>query len=328
MGNEQSSCGCVRDDLKKDERVIGVALSNQSSKDIVAIRAMRDQVQLGHEIEKASEAGTHPASKLSQDTHKGAQSEAVSSLNNRSKNRPPDLVIRTKSEEEIGSKDSKREKIKTVSITDVGIYEGEVTTVGGNPGVPHGRGKLKLKNGDFYEGAFENGGFQGQGRMLAADGCEYLGSWQGNARHGKGIEKWPNGNWFEGEFEEDKKEGYGRFVWADGSSFEGNFKQGEYEGFGIYRWANDKTYEGDWKAGKMHGKGKLTYKNGDSYEGQFFKGKKHGKGIFKWAADGSYYDGEWNNNHPHGVGFVGKDNQSKKKAMYEDGKHVLWLDQE
>ena len=120
----------------------------------------------------------------------------------------------------------------------------------------------------------------------------------------------------------------GHFQWVDGNQFEGGFKNGEYDGFGIYKWKNDKTYEGDWKEGKMHGKGKLVYANGDSYEGKFFKGKKHGKGIFKWAADGSYYDGEWNNNHPHGVGFVGKDNKSKRKAMYEDGKNILWLDKE
>ena len=120
----------------------------------------------------------------------------------------------------------------------------------------------------------------------------------------------------------------GRFDWADGSYYEGNFNNGEYNGFGVYKWQNDKFYEGDWKEGKMHGRGKLSYTNGDWYEGSFYKGKKHGKGIFKWAKDGSYYDGEWNNNNPHGIGFVGKDNQSKKKAMYEDGKNIAWLDQE
>lgn len=120
----------------------------------------------------------------------------------------------------------------------------------------------------------------------------------------------------------------GRFQWTDGSYFEGAFKKGEYDGFGVYKWNKDKIYEGDWKEGKMHGRGKLSYTNGDCYEGQFYKGKKHGKGIFKWAQQGTYYDGEWNNNQPHGVGFVGKDNQSKRKAMYEDGKHIMWLDQE
>lgn len=78
----------------------------------------------------------------------------------------------------------------------------------------------------------------------------------------------------------------------------------------------------------MHGKGKMSYKNGDNYEGTFYKGKKHGKGYFKWAKEGSYYDGEWNNNHPHGVGYVGKDSQARRKALYEDGKHISWVDAE
>lgn len=134
-------------------------------------------------------------------------SEATSNFNARLKNRPPELIIRTKSEEELGSKESKREqKVKTVSITDVGVYEGECT----GSSVPHGKGKLKLKNGDFYEGDFENGCFKGSGRMLAANGCEYIGEWDSNCRHGKGKETWPNGNWFEGEFILDKKQGYGK----------------------------------------------------------------------------------------------------------------------
>jgi len=120
----------------------------------------------------------------------------------------------------------------------------------------------------------------------------------------------------------------GRFEFADGSYYDGNFKLGEYDGFGIYCWYNEKMYEGDWKEGKMHGKGKITYSNGDYYEGYFYRGKKHGKGIFKWAKDGTYYDGEWNNNMPHGIGYVGKDAQTRRRAMYEDGEKVAWLDQD
>lgn len=78
----------------------------------------------------------------------------------------------------------------------------------------------------------------------------------------------------------------------------------------------------------MNGKGKVQYANGDFYEGAFFKGKKHGKGIFRWAKDHSYYDGEWNNNVPHGIGYVGKDNQGRRKAMYENGQNIAWLDRE
>lgn len=78
----------------------------------------------------------------------------------------------------------------------------------------------------------------------------------------------------------------------------------------------------------MHGRGQLSYANGDVYEGQFYKGKKHGKGVFRWAKEAAIYDGEWNNNNPHGIGYVSSGNKTKKRALYEDGKLVSWLDQE
>lgn len=120
----------------------------------------------------------------------------------------------------------------------------------------------------------------------------------------------------------------GRLDWTDGSYFEGQFRSGDFEGFGILHKPNDQTYEGDWKEGKRHGQGKLLLANGDIYQGSFHRGKKHGKGVFKWASDTSYYDGEWYNNMPHGIGFIGKDSSSKRKAMYESGQCVAFLDRD
>lgn len=120
----------------------------------------------------------------------------------------------------------------------------------------------------------------------------------------------------------------GVFTLPGGDSYEGHFVQGSFEGFGIYVWTGDKKYVGDWKDGKMHGKGRLDYNNGDFFDGFFHKGKKYGKGTYKWAKDNSYYEGEWTNNVPHGIGYVGKENQPRRKAMYENGVNVTWLDHE
>lgn len=222
-----------------------------------------------------------------------------------------------------GEKNSDEKNLlhKVINFTDIGIFEGLC-----NKNIPHGPGKLKLKNGDFFEGEFVAGQFHGQGRMITSDGCEYNGRWQENCRNGKGTERWANGDFYEGDFKGDKKDGYGKFLWSNGCSYEGSFRNGEFEGFGIYKWQNEKTYEGDWKEGKMNGKGTMTYANGDSFEGNFHKGKKHGKGLFKWAAEGNYYDGEWNNNVPHGIGYVGSESVSRRKAMFENGANVLWMD--
>lgn len=134
--------------------------------------------------------------------------QSVSCFNQKSKTSGKELGPRTKSEEDKLRETDRREAqplSKAVSITDVGVYEGSYS----KNNIPHGHGKLKLKNGDFYEGHFQNGCFDGEGRMVSSDGCEYLGTWKDNCREGKGKETWPNGNTFTGEFQADKKHGYG-----------------------------------------------------------------------------------------------------------------------
>lgn len=143
------------------------------------------------------------------DSKPSMQCASESGFNQKAKSRLGE-GMRTKSEEEFNSRDLQRRdqggKIKLVNITDIGVYEGNCN----KNNIPHGYGKLKLKNGDFYEGDFELGCFSGEGRMLTADGCEYRGFWQNNCRNGKGKETWTNGNKFTGEFMADKKHGYGK----------------------------------------------------------------------------------------------------------------------
>lgn len=114
----------------------------------------------------------------------------------------------TKSEEDYLKDSLKKDgSVKVLNIPDVGLYEGHFLK-----GMPHGDGKLKLKNGDTYEGQFQNGLFQGQGKMITADGCEYEGQWLASQRDGQGEEKWPNGNIYVGGFKEDRKDGYGKIM--------------------------------------------------------------------------------------------------------------------
>ena len=59
-----------------------------------------------------------------------------------------DAVSRVKSEKDLFTDQTKKENgTKVLSIPELGLYEGHTVN-----SIPHGEGKLKLKNGDYYDG--------------------------------------------------------------------------------------------------------------------------------------------------------------------------------
>ena len=92
---------------------------------------------------------------------------------------------------------------------DNAVFEGEVD----GEGKPSGRGKLTLANGDFYEGEFSAGCFEGLGVLnKQSEGAVYRGQFSKNLRHGEGVQTWRDGRKYEGCFRGDKREGYGALV--------------------------------------------------------------------------------------------------------------------
>ncbi len=72
---------------------------------------------------------------------------------------------------------------------------------------PHGRGTLKVENGDVYEGEWRNGRRHGQGVYTWATGDLYTGPWNRNRRHGHGVFVWSDGRLYDGEYNMGKREG-------------------------------------------------------------------------------------------------------------------------
>lgn len=141
-----------------------------------------------------------------------------------------------------------------------------------------GRGKAAYKNGDVYEGLYDNG-----------------------RRHGKGTYTYYGGDEFQGIFVENKKSGLGRVTYKNGAFYHGYFKEGLREGEGTFKYANGDIYSGMWKAGKKHGRGTYVYFGtkyefkGDWKEGQITQGT--------WSfTDGTRYTGFFQNQKPHGDG--------------------------
>jgi hypothetical protein len=54
----------------------------------------------------------------------------------------------------------------------------------------------------------------------------------------------------------------------------------------------------------MNGTGIFRWPDGRIYEGEFVNDLKQGKGRIMWPDGNKVYDGEWNNDHPHGIGVM------------------------
>lgn len=90
----------------------------------------------------------------------------------------------------------------------------------------HGKGKIKYKNGDLYEGDFFNG-----------------------IKHGQGVYKFklPNGRTYNGQFQIDTITGFGIMEFEEKKMiYEGNFLNGAMCGKGKMVFANGVIYEGEW----------------------------------------------------------------------------------
>uniref|UniRef100_A0A7S3D7Y8 Uncharacterized protein n=1 Tax=Palpitomonas bilix TaxID=652834 RepID=A0A7S3D7Y8_9EUKA len=166
--------------------------------------------------------------------------------------------------------------------------------------VRHGIGHYKFKNSFFeYEGGWENGKMEGQGRLLFADG-----------------------GYYEGEFSDGEMEGQGLRVWADGSSYSGQFRKGERYGIGRFESKIGKKagiFEGQWKGNKMNGKG--TYDDlasGDHYEGEFVDHMYHGDGRLE-DGKGGVYEGEWRSGKKHGEGSQVYGTRDSYVGSWENG---------
>lgn len=144
------------------------------------------------------------------------------------------------------------------------------------------------------------------------------------------------------------REGSGVYTYASKSSedvpvtYEGQWKANKKSGIGIQIYENVGTYNGYWEEGERHGEGVMTYTNQDVYSGNWENGKKTGKGTYiffkthekyngifkngqmvngKWLLpNGSYYEGNFNNNKPNGIGVWKFSNGNVVNGHYSQAK--------
>lgn len=177
-------------------------------------------------------------------------------------------------------------------------YEGDLVN-----DMPSGHGKLWHKGALFYEGQFNEGFVEGQGKMMDVKNpaSYYEGSFQNNRFHGQGKLVYDDGAYHAGPFLNGMREGPGKVYSKDGTlSFEGMFKEDARNGFGTGIYGADFKYVGMYANDRFHGEGKMYYKGSLDFDGvwnqeQKVRGKMYINGKL-------IYDGAYRNDTPHGYG--------------------------
>jgi hypothetical protein len=200
--------------------------------------------------------------------------------------------------------------------------------------IKHGKGTMKYKNGDFYEGYWKDGYQSVKGIMKYANGDVYDGEWNNGYQSGKGIMRYANGDIYEGEWFANREFGMGITRYANGDVYSGQLifvystrkediilrsirerpngyhryddgttrnRNGKVmnvkllPGEGTMFYANGDVYTGEWINNLRDGYGTMSYKNGDVYVGKWQKNVRHGYGTMSYK-NGDIYEGEWLNN--------------------------------
>jgi len=183
----------------------------------------------------------------------------------------------------------------------------------------HGQGVLVYKNGDRWEGEWENNKEQnGFGTIQKKNDEVYYGSVENGLYHGKG------------------KLTYEKRSRID--FYEGDWVNGKKTGSGIMQFRNEESYEGEWLDDQYHGYGVFRYKENNSfiekYEGQWVNSQKSGHGVLTYLG-GSYFEGQWENDLENGPGTLFRKavfRVSPLKGVWVNGrydwtshKYVAWM---
>ena len=84
------------------------------------------------------------------------------------------------------------------------------------------------------------------------------------------------------------------------------------------------SQQGQFEDAFQHGRGCFKYSNGDLYNGQFSKGVREGKGKMQRASGvpHEWYEGDWLEDKPHGVGSLQSLNGFIEDGKFEQGEPV------
>lgn len=192
--------------------------------------------------------------------------------------------------------------------------------------------RLRLPDGELYEGNFCDEFYHGIGMYTYKDGSVYEGSWHRGTRFGHGHYRSSEGWAYEGFYDTNRRHREGIITWPDGSCYMGDWYYDKIQGKGIFVTALRDIYRGEMLDGQFHGAGEMIYGDGSRYVGHFAHGLRQGRGIFS-EKEGNEYYGHFVKDLYHGEVLVkliipieekGQDNFEIRIAVYEHGVFVKW----
>ena len=109
-----------------------------------------------------------------------------------------------------------------------------------------------FSNGDYYNGNFKNGLFEGYGEYFYKhQNIIYKGEWREGKQEGRGILQFSNGTMIESHWSNGNASRNGRILYYNGDVYEGNLNGVGPNGRGTYRRKTGESIEGDFKNGVM-----------------------------------------------------------------------------
>ncbi|CBL47065.1 hypothetical protein HDN1F_34820 [gamma proteobacterium HdN1] len=145
-------------------------------------------------------------------------------------------------------------------------------------GRPEGDGKVQFPDGSSFKGHFSAGLPEGEGAFTDRSGNTFSGQWHLGRQQGVGNLRYSNGNIYQGEWLDGKRSGFGRLIYPSGTRFEGQWRDDARNGWGTLHYQTGESYVGMYANDRPHGYGIETRADGISYAGTFSRGKRHGVG--------------------------------------------------
>lgn len=188
------------------------------------------------------------------------------------------------------------------------VFTGEIDAVSGD--LVHGIMLYKALK-ERYEGPFLNNMRHGNCAVcqkLDKNDAKFVGSFKDDQFHeGTLITKefTYTGDFARGDFANPVFHGRGILARRlNETVYEGDFRENQYDGHGMLTTADGNRYDGSFSSGKKSGLGTMQYRDGSSYTGEWVLDLRHGKGVRNSANNGRIYRGDFEYDHPNGLGTL------------------------
>lgn len=196
-----------------------------------------------------------------------------------------------------------------------GHYKGEFRL-----GKRHGKGTMVWSDGSVFDGDWLNDE-RAYGKMIMRGGWVYEGAFKDDKFHGDNEKLMtPDMLIYQGRFEKGRTCNVGMILYENGDVYYGQLRQTERHGYGKLIQYNGGFKEGCWEQDKLSGKQCRIFDatSGDIYIGPIEEDKKVGRGIYYDKERDEVYEGDYENDKRQGEGTLFRRNGEVLKGDFRN----------